>query len=154
MKLVLPLTDRPAPRPAGKDRNARPRAWLGAATLVLVHVTAACDASSPPPASDDGGSTPTSDAGSSIDPTTYDRTCAVDDDCVAVAGDDVCAPCPCPDDAIARRSLAAFESQRAERKRACPVREGIGCQPSCLPLVVHCNDARQCVFGSRDAGGR
>ena len=57
-------------------------------------------------------------------------TCSIDDDCALVTEGDVCQPCACPNEAIAKSGLEAYQSKVRALQSQC---KSTGGAPSCAP---------------------
>lgn len=73
-------------------------------------------------------------AACSISASSYDQSCAVDSDCVAVV-EVACGGCTCLTGAINRRDLARYSLDRAE---LAPSAGGATCNCACEPVAPHC----------------
>ena len=74
-----------------------------------------------------------------VEAASYDRSCAVDSDCVAIGEGNACEPCAldCPNAAIARSALWHYQSEVGAA--VAPGVRLIGCAVSCaLPPVACC----------------
>lgn len=73
----------------------------------------------------------------SIDLGDYDRTCAVDADCVLATGGDVCRVCACPDGAINVKDQDAYAADRAAEQNLCGPLPAIACG-ACIQQKAAC----------------
>jgi hypothetical protein len=73
-----------------------------------------------------------------IDVAHYHRACVNDSDCALVHAGDVCALCPCPDNAIASSDLARYEADTASMENGCPKNQPpVHCVP-CVAMAPFC----------------
>lgn len=76
----------------------------------------------------------------------FDQRCATDRDCSPAFTGDVCAPCPCNNDAIAQSAVPAYWKENDDKRAACgPSNVGCFCSdpvPLCVSgRCVGCDDA-------------
>lgn len=64
-----------------------------------------------------------------IDGKGYSRACGVAADCVGVFFGDQCAPCGCPNDAIATGAKITYDADRSAAISFCGPRPAIACAP-------------------------
>ncbi|MDB4933927.1 MAG: hypothetical protein JWP87_899 [Labilithrix sp.] len=70
--------------------------------------------------------------------TKYSTSCSGNDDCVLATVGDVCAPCKCPNAAIAKSAQPAYRSDYRARTSQCRARnEEIACA-ACAPATAFC----------------
>ncbi len=67
----------------------------------------------------------------------YKRTCSTDADCVAVYSGDVCALCPCPNEAIASSELTRYQSDSTSLHGRCHSTAQADCVP-CATVTAFC----------------
>lgn len=68
----------------------------------------------------------------------YTLACQQDTDCVAVAIDDVCAACHCPNASIAQSSKSKYDADVQAAQTACGPRPAIACAAACIQVVPRC----------------
>jgi hypothetical protein len=74
-----------------------------------------------------------------LDLTPYATSCSVDTDCRLARGGNLCAPCGCPDGAIAVKDTAKYEADFRARASTCEGdRSGIACA-ACAPVKAVCD---------------
>jgi hypothetical protein len=146
-------------RTAGLGSRLSKVALAAVAALAGASLTAACTGG-PDTGATDGGTGGTDGGGGGgvpISVASFDRSCAVDGDCVAVRQGDVCSNCQCASAAIAKGALDAYNAKRSELVATCPPPEtNMACGVDCIQPVAHCASGT-CAFGSAppvvDAGG-
>lgn len=77
-----------------------------------------------------------------IEADSFPDTCAVDDDCTLVTEGDLCQPCSCPNEAIAKTALDAYQSKARALQSLC---KSGGGAPSCAP----CQEKKARCTGSK-----
>jgi len=101
-----------------RDRGALRALWFGALALLIVASASGCVPDLRPNPE-----------------TSYDRTCSVDDDCVAVGRKDTCNDCDCPNDAINQADVERFN---AEQALDCPFGPDVQCD--CVAFDAVCSN--------------
>lgn len=107
---------------------------------------------------DDAGPDPESDASSATTVTVraedYDQECTTADQCVAVFSGNACAPCQCPNDAVAKAVSGDYAKALATAKSSCGDRGDVACAP-CEPADAVCDPGtKRCALrlGVADGG--
>lgn len=70
-------------------------------------------------------------------PSAYSKACATAADCVPAKLGDQCAPCGCPNTAIAKSEQARYETDRTAAQNGCGPIAAIACGP-CQEAVLTC----------------
>ena len=132
--------------------------WMSVSLVLVGVAVAACSGTSTGTTSgglgDAGSDSGTSDGGGGtiVDPTTFDRTCTKDADCVGVITGNACLVCQCPNDAIAASQQASYTAEFAAARNKCGPLPAIACV-SCPPTHVSCSAAGKCTIGASVADG-
>lgn len=76
-----------------------------------------------------------------LDLSGYPRACASDGDCVIARSGNLCQPCACPNDALAKTAEAGYQSEFRARSSQCPAsNDGVVCA-ACPPMKAVCEVA-------------
>jgi hypothetical protein len=119
---------------------------IGAILLAGAILAAACGSSSSSSgsssgssgtsSSSSGGSGSTPPAGPPVEASSFDQTCTVDTDCVAVWQGTGVSCCGCPNGAINKKDLPKY--QQATKGWQTPDCSGLGCAGCATPAPVQC----------------
>ncbi len=83
-----------------------------------------------------------------LDGSSYSTSCSVDDDCVLAIVGTACAPCACPNFAIAKSSARAYEADYREKTSQCATRkEPVACA-GCPATPATCAKAPDALTGT------
>ena len=131
--------------------------WMFVVSTAVLGVVVACSGSTSNTGSGDGGTTTDSgaDAGTHIETKDFDTSCTADSDCAPVTSGDACVICLCPNDAVAKKDLAAYQAKFQAARNACGPMPAIACAADCQASTVTCSAAKKCVFSlgtNADAG--
>ncbi len=74
----------------------------------------------------------------------YSQSCDLASDCSPVYQGQVCAPCPCPNSAIAMKDLAKHQADFSARKSSCGLNPPVACA-ACQTSTATCEN-KKCVF--------
>jgi hypothetical protein len=77
----------------------------------------------------------------------YADACTGDEDCALAAAGDVCQPCKCPDEAIAKSAVDAYESDLRALQSLCRSRTGAASCAPCEAKKPRCS-GNKCVAGT------
>jgi hypothetical protein len=78
----------------------------------------------------------------------YSKSCSTDSDCQSVTVGDVCSPCKCPNEAIAKTSGEAYSGDdRAHASQCHTDKSGIQCA-ACAPTKATCTIMPSALTGS------
>jgi len=73
-----------------------------------------------------------------LDGAGYAKSCSIDTDCALATVGDVCAPCKCPNLAIASSSSAQYQADYRERTSQCPTTNAEVKCAGCKPVMAKC----------------
>ena len=82
-----------------------------------------------------------------LDPSAYSTSCSVDADCASATVGDVCQPCACPNAAIAKSALQAYEGDYRAHDSQCHGTPGISCGV-CAPSKATCTIMPNALTGT------
>lgn len=144
------------------------RTSLLVASLAFVGAAVACSESTPTSSGgpstaktdaggEDAGPDPESDASSATAVTVraedYDQECTSADQCAAVFSGNACAPCQCPNDAVAKTVAADYAAALESAASSCGDRGDVACAP-CEPGEAVCDPGtKRCAFRGGVADG-
>jgi hypothetical protein len=127
--------------------------WGALVVVTWASLVVACsdDSSSSQGAGQDAGNPQDAgspqDAGASLDPTSYDRTCATETDCLLVSPMEDCVVTCCGTQAV--RDTPQVRSEVESAGKACPTKTT--CTKACTPVVTACVSGK-CEVREVDAG--
>lgn len=106
-----------------------------------------------------GSSGPSASGGSSgatsaiIRASSFDKSCNVASDCIAIYEGNVCSPCACPNAAIASSQQGAYAAQASQLRATCGAVGDVACGPCSSTTTVCAGNRCAVAIGIADAGG-